>query len=122
MLRSLPRSIDTLLPIIQQHILPGTTIYSDGWSAYNCLSEHGFIHGEVLHNQEFLNAEDPTLHTQTLERMWRDLKEWTKFPGMLMKHLRQYVSRWYFLRDRPTSEALHDYLIQVGHTYPHRVI
>ena len=31
------RDEPTLLALIQKHILPGTTIYSDGWSAYQNL-------------------------------------------------------------------------------------
>ena len=33
------RSEDTLLPIIQRHVEPGFTIYSDGWSAYCGLND-----------------------------------------------------------------------------------
>ena len=32
------RNLDTLLPIIRAHILPGTHVVSDMWKAYDCLS------------------------------------------------------------------------------------
>lgn len=38
------RDSDTLLPIIRDHILPGTTVISDCWRAYNCLQSEGFHH------------------------------------------------------------------------------
>lgn len=35
------RSEDTLIPIIKRHVEAGSTIYSDGWSAYCGLNELG---------------------------------------------------------------------------------
>jgi hypothetical protein len=37
------RDADTLLPLIQKHIAPGSTIYSDCWKAYGSLEELGSI-------------------------------------------------------------------------------
>ena len=45
----------TLIPIIRQHILPGTTIMSDLWAAYNTLSNQGFIHLTVNHYYIFVD-------------------------------------------------------------------
>ena len=34
----------TLIPIIQRHVVPGSTIYSNGWSAYCSLNDFGYDH------------------------------------------------------------------------------
>ena len=44
------RSTPTLLPIIQRHILPETTVTSDQWKAYCCLGQSGFNHETVNHS------------------------------------------------------------------------
>ena len=36
------RSKETLLENIKRKILPGTTIYSDGWASYKCLVDNGY--------------------------------------------------------------------------------
>jgi transposase len=43
------RSAASLLPLIVQNVLPGTTIYTDMWRSYNQLETMGFIHGTVNH-------------------------------------------------------------------------
>ena len=50
------RDSATLLQIIEEWILPGTTIISDCWKAYNCLEDAGFVHQRVNHKQ---NVVDP---------------------------------------------------------------
>ena len=50
------RDAATLLPIIRQHILPGTTIMSDLWAAYNTQSNQGFIYLTVNHSYNFVNS------------------------------------------------------------------
>lgn len=42
------RTADTL--VIKQHIIPGSTIISDCWKAYNSLDKEGFTHLTVNHS------------------------------------------------------------------------
>uniref|UniRef100_A0A915ILM5 ISXO2-like transposase domain-containing protein n=1 Tax=Romanomermis culicivorax TaxID=13658 RepID=A0A915ILM5_ROMCU len=42
------RNAATLIPFIQQHVAPGTTIRSDEWQAYNNLANLGYIHETVF--------------------------------------------------------------------------
>ena len=64
------RDAATLLPIIANHVKPGSIVYSDEWSAYNQLSAiTGHIHRTVNHSLYFV---DPATgaHTQGVEGMW----------------------------------------------------
>ena len=117
MLKRLPRDKPTLESIIQKYILPGSIIYSDEWAAYNSLSELGYGHKVIKHKENFVHPEDPDIHTQNIERLWRDFKEWVKRPGMSEQYLKQYLSRFLFARQRPKSRLLHDFLVEAGKLY-----
>ncbi|CAF1005106.1 unnamed protein product [Brachionus calyciflorus] len=56
------RDAFTLLNAIYTHILPGTLIYSDCWSAYSRIRDldKAFEHRTVNHSLFFVNAEDGT--------------------------------------------------------------
>ena len=54
----------TLLPLIQKHIAPGTTIISDCWKAYCNLEKHGYEHRLVNHSKEFVS--DEGFHTNKI--------------------------------------------------------
>ena len=70
------RDENTLLNVIKKFILPGTTIYSDGWKSYQNLDQHNHYHHDfVNHSMNFLNPNDKNIHTQTIERKWRSLKD-----------------------------------------------
>ncbi|KAL5515970.1 hypothetical protein EMCRGX_G001225 [Ephydatia muelleri] len=68
------RDAATLLPIIAQHVRPGTTVYSDEWAAYHQLSTAtSNVHLTVNHSLHFV---DPVTgaHTQGVESMWSSCK------------------------------------------------
>jgi hypothetical protein len=67
------RDARTLLPLIQRHVLPGTTIHTDQWAGYNQLSSLGYTHHTVNHT---LNFVDPTtgVHTNMQEGLWHHVK------------------------------------------------
>ena len=58
------RTAATLLPVIAQHVLPGTRIVTDGWRGYNQVAAP---HDVVNHRLHFVDPNDPTLHTNTIE-------------------------------------------------------
>lgn len=81
------RTAATLLPLIQSHIRPGTTIVSDLWRAYGGIGNiPGFTHLTVNHSVNFV---DPTTgaHTQCIERLWRTAKERNKRQNGTHRHL-----------------------------------
>ena len=67
------RDAETLLPILKEFVLPGTTIISDCWKAYCSLESEGYIHLTVNHSKEFVNKETGAC-TNTIESTWHAVK------------------------------------------------
>lgn len=91
------RNADTLLPIIQERILPGTTIVSDLWAAYNTISHLGYDHLTVNHSINFV---DPITfaNTQRVENMWmrakrRNKRECGTSSVLLESYLQEFMWR-----------------------------
>ena len=89
------RSTDTLLPIIKEWILPGTTIYSDCWRAYNCLGTEGFQHLTVNHSLHFKDPETET-HTNAIESSWLAAKTITASSSRRKAHIPGNLARYMF--------------------------
>ena len=69
----------TLLPLIVQYIAPGTRILSDEWASYAQIAAipgQNYSHDAVNHSQNFVDPNDPTVHTQTVEGMWSHVKKY----------------------------------------------
>ncbi len=89
------RSTDTLLPIIKDWILPGTTIISDCWKSYDCLNSEGFQHLKVNHSLHFRDPESGA-HTNSIEGTWRAAKAITTSSGRRKAHIPGNLARYIF--------------------------
>lgn len=70
------RSASTLHPLIEQYVLPGSTIITDCWAAYGRLGQNEFFtHLTVNHSINFLNPDDSNVHTQNIENLWLHAKK-----------------------------------------------
>lgn len=91
----------TLIPIIKRECQAGSTIHSDEWPAYHCLTNEGFDHETVNHQENYVDP-GTGAHTQAIERSWLDakIKIMRKQRGvplhMLQSHLDYYC--WQMLR------------------------
>ena len=98
------RTSASLIPPIQKYILPGTTIYSDSWSAYNGIVHAGdYQHFEVNHKQNFI---DPATgcHTQKIERQWRELKTVNKrYNGLHRQEIQSHVGEFLWRKNNDVS-------------------
>ncbi|GFN87472.1 hypothetical protein PoB_001397800 [Plakobranchus ocellatus] len=74
----------TLLPLIEKNILKGSIIYSDSdsWGAYSKLKKLDYTHCQINHSQNFVDMDNAAIHTQNIERLWRDIKDHVKRPGI----------------------------------------
>lgn len=119
------RDKETLLPIIRDCILPGTTVISDCWKAYNTLGDEGYVHLTVNHSVNFVDP-DTGAHTNTIESTWRHVKnslpsyhrKKTFFIGYLAKYV--FVKRCRITNVDPTvaffelAGRLYDSLAEVA--------
>jgi len=61
-----------LLPIIKGQVLGDSTIYTDGWRAYDCLVTEGYKHYRIHHhNNEFARGKN---HVNGIESFWSFVK------------------------------------------------
>ncbi len=90
-------SREQLLPIIQGKALQGSTIYSDGWRAYDGLILNGYDHYRVHHHEnEFARGKN---HINGIESFWSFAKRrLRKFNGITSDtfhlHLKESEFRW----------------------------
>ena len=67
------RTAAVLLPLIQRWVLPGTTIYTDGWRGYQQLSDLGCTHSWVNHTLYFKHPVT-VVHTNRKEGLWKHIR------------------------------------------------
>lgn len=73
----LNKTRETLTPIIQEWILPGTTIISDGWVAYTAIDTIAgsiYMHETIVYEEHFVDPDDETVPTQNIENTWMRAK------------------------------------------------
>ena len=91
------RKANTLIPIIEKYILPGTSIYSYEWASYSSIPSTTFQHLTVNHSLSFVNPVTG-VHTQTVESSWGQAKKrlrnsMTTNPDLLDTHLAEVYWR-----------------------------
>lgn len=87
----------TLLPKIEERILPDAMVYTDDLRSYNKLTSMGFVHGVVNHSAGvYVTGED--IHTNTVEGFWSQLKRSIDgtYHHVEGKYLQGYVDEYAF--------------------------
>jgi transposase len=95
------RSGATLLPIIREHVLPKSTVFTDELSGYDGVShiaDRGYIHRRINHAAKVYVARD--VHTNTIEGFWSLVKNGVRGvyhsvgKGYLQSYLDEYSFRY----------------------------
>ena len=110
------------LPLLLAHVKPESTIYTDCFSVYvnnsnllpqSKLQNHRYIHKYVNHKITFVNKHFPDIHTNTIERLWKSVKEHTR-KHKVKKLFNLCLGRFYFHRTMEKKDQL-KYLIKNLH-------
>jgi transposase-like protein len=88
---------NNLLRIINKHVEKGTTIMTDCWRAYNCLTADGFNHLTVCHKYNFINP-NTLANTQKIESNWRPLRNRLSSGGVSKENLAYHFCEYLWAR------------------------
>lgn len=108
---------ETLLPIIKEHILSGTTIVSKCWKAYNCHQSEGFQYLTLDHSINFVDPETGD-DTQMIEKLFREVRLGVPRRGNMKHHLNGFIAEFLFKRQfKEYKERLHHLWIAISKVY-----
>jgi len=80
------RNAKTLIPIIKKWIsVDSKYVISDEWRSYNKLRDLKYNHHKVNHSKNFVDQENPLIHTQTIENRWGQIKAIMKKRGRISR-------------------------------------
>lgn len=107
------RRATTIIPIIINNVLPNTIIITDCWAAYNRLREYSdYEHLSVNHSLNFLNPDDSSIHTQTIESTWGHCKKKLKAQnGTANEMLEGYLYEYAFKREFTKMSCFNNFLL-----------
>lgn len=93
-------SAETLLPWVQANVEEGSTVYTDGWSAYNGLGKLGYKHEKVLQSS---HGENTGRYLPMIHLLISNVKRWltgTHKGAVQKKHLPAYLNEFTFRFNR----------------------
>ena len=97
---------DTLMPIIQEKVIPDSIVYTDCWRGYNVLDVSEFKHYRINHSKLFANKHN---HINGIENFWNQAKRhMRKFNGVPKEHFHLFLKEceWRFNNPNPKSQLI----------------
>jgi transposase-like protein len=94
------RSRKTLHGLVQKHVLPASTIFTDEWPAYRGLDQSYKGHHRIRHSEEiYVEGE---VHTQTVEGFFGLFKNGVRgvYHAVSTKYLQNYLDEYAFRYNR----------------------
>ncbi|MFA6283160.1 MAG: IS1595 family transposase [Desulfurivibrionaceae bacterium] len=94
----------TLMPIMQERIMPDSVVYTDCLSSYNVLDISCFKHYRINHSELFADRKN---HINGIENFWNQAKRHLrKFNGVPTDHFHLYLKEceWRFNNQKPDKQ------------------
>jgi len=94
----------TLMPIMQERIMPDSVVYTDCLSSYNVLDISCFKHYRINHSELFADRKN---HINGIENFWNQAKRHLrKFNGVPTDHFHLYLKEceWRFNNPKPDQQ------------------
>ncbi len=95
---------NTLMPIIQDKVIPDSIVYSDCWRGYNVLDVSEFKHYRINHSKLFADKKN---HINGIENFWNQAKrQLRKFNGIPRDHFPLFLKEceWRFNNPKPQAQ------------------
>lgn len=94
----------TLMPIIQEKVIPDSIVYSDCWRGYNVLDVSEFRHYRINHSKLFADQHN---HINGIENFWNQAKRHLrKFNGVPKENFPLFLKEceWRFNNPKPSLQ------------------
>ena len=86
--------------------------------SYHNLTNEGYFHHMVNHSEDFVDA-NIGVHTQNVDRLWRDVKSWILRSGIKKTIYSKYIARHLHSRAYKGNASFHHLLQLIADTYKH---
>lgn len=115
------RDANTLVNIINENVVSGSTIITDMWRGYRTLQVSGFQHFTVNHSTNFVSPNNKDIHTQTIESQWskikRDMRR--RIGRMSVSSFESYLVEYVWRSLHDSEETLfYNFIQAVNYFYP----
>lgn len=94
------RDSETLFRIVREIAHPESVIMGDQWRGYSLIQRH-FTTFHVNHRLHFVDPENPEVHTNNIERLWRSVK--TDIIGVCNENYTKSLNAFCFKRNLLTG-------------------
>ena len=87
---------ETLIPIIEEKVIPDSIVYSDSFKSYNVLDISEFKHYRINHSKQFAKVHN---HINGIENFWNQAKRYMrKFNGIPKENFELFLKEceWRF--------------------------
>ncbi len=84
----------TLIPLVNEHVMPRSIVYTDEWKPYRALGRQGYFHDRIHHASKVYVSGD--VHTNTIEGFWSLVKRGIGgvYHVVSSKHLQGYLNEY----------------------------